>query len=112
MEERRREARTAIHQTITVEDEVYKEALGTLADISPRGLRVSGEPAEVGDEMRLSLVLPEPIFGKHSISVTALCVWCRQEEGTNQWLSGFEFSQVSREDTSLILGLILESQGV
>jgi hypothetical protein len=110
MEDRRREQRTTVNRTVTVEDAVYKEVLGVLTDISPQGLRISGEESlEVGDELRLRLLLPAPVFGKNAIIATAVCVWSKYDAASSQWLSGFQFSEVSRNDANLILGLILDS---
>jgi hypothetical protein len=111
MEERRREQRTTVTRTITVEDAVYKDILGVLTDLSPQGLRIFGaDPIEVGDELRLRLSLPEPVFGKNAIIVTAVCVWSKCDAASGQWLSGFQFSEVSRDAANLILGLLLDNK--
>ena len=109
-EERRKEKRTSIDGIFEIEDEYYKEMLGTLVDISPKGLRIKGkEPIEVNDEVRLRISLPEMILGQNSVSVTAVCVWSKPDSESSTWFSGFEFYRVSQKASSLILGLILET---
>ena len=111
MQERRKEKRTSITAVFEVEDAYHDDKIGTLVDISPKGLRIKGdEPIEVNDELRLRIHLPMRILGKNSIGVTAVCVWSKPDAATEKWLSGFEFYRVSQEASSLILGLILETQ--
>ena len=111
MEERRQEERTAIGGSIDVEDEYFNEKIGTLVDISPRGLRMKGvEPVEVNVDYRLRLRLTEQILGKKTIRVVAVCVWSQQDPGSEIWQSGFHFKRVSENDSSLILGLVLETK--
>ncbi len=112
MEERRTEERAAIGSTVEVEDEYFDEKLGTLVDISPRGLRLVGdEELELNVDYRLRLRLPEQILGKRTIRLVAMCVWSRLEPDTGKWQNGFRFTRVSDKDSSLIIGLILETKG-
>ena len=111
MEERRKEKRTSIAGRIDVVDVQYDENIGTLVDISPKGLRLKGaEPIEAYDQLKLQLGLPDRIFGKKTIDVVAICMWCEPDAEENRWLCGFEFSNVSQEDSSTIIGLILETE--
>jgi hypothetical protein len=86
----------------------YDEKLGKLIDISPTGLSIRGdEPVEVFDQINLELRLKERILGKKTITVTAVCMWCEQDADPRCWLSNFEFYEISQEDRSAIIGLIL-----
>ena len=111
MQDRRLEERTRLDGTIVVEDADSDDPLGVLVDLSPSGLRISGdEPIAVFDEAHLRLCLGEEIFGKKRISCGAICVWSGPDEETGKHLSGFKFTEVSRDAVSLILGLILQSK--
>jgi c-di-GMP-binding flagellar brake protein YcgR len=112
MPERRREERTLINSHIQVENDEFDEKMGVLVDISPRGLRIRGEePVEINEDIKLRLCLPEKILGKRTIRPTAVCVWSKPDSESGQWISGFEFYRVSQQDSSLIIGLILETKG-
>ena len=111
MQERRKEERTSVNSIFEVEDAYYKDKLGNLVDISPKGLRIRGsEQIDVNDELRLRILLPMRIFGKNKIDITAVCVWSKPDSDAQYWLSGFEFYRVSQEASNLILGLILETK--
>jgi len=112
MQERRKEKRISIiRKDVDILDRDYNEKIGTLVDISPKGLRMRGpESFEVDDQLNLQLRLPERILGRNSINLVAECVWCKPDENPNYWLSGFEFYSVSQDDSSVIIGLILETE--
>lgn len=110
MDERRREKRTPVELDIDVIDWKYNEIVGKLIDISPRGIRVRGEePIELYDEIHIQLNLPMRILGKKSVNAVAVCMWSKPDEDDSSLHdSGFEFHQVSQEDSSVIIGLIME----
>lgn len=111
MDERRTEKRTAVYSHIDVVNKDYDEKMGTLVDISPKGLRVKGEErVEVNEYYNLLLRLPDKIFGKRTISLVAQCVWSQLDADPNYWLTGFEFFEVSQDDRSAVIGLILEAE--
>ena len=111
MDERRKEKRTSIYGHVDVINRDYDEKVGTLIDISPKGLRIKGEEQiEVNEYFNLLLRLPDKIFGKRTITVIAQCVWSQRTADTYYWLSGFEFFEVSQDDRSAIIGLILEAE--
>jgi c-di-GMP-binding flagellar brake protein YcgR len=111
MNEKRKECRTIITDEVLVFDADYNEKLGKLVDISPKGLRIKGNnQIEINEELKLRLQLETHIFGKNVISLYARCLWFKQDEETDSFFSGFEFCQVSQEDSNIIMGFILNSQ--
>ena len=111
MPERREEKRISVAERIDVINENYNEKIGTLVDISPKGLRINGpEEMPLDEDMHLCLRLPTQILGKRTIRVVAVSVWSKREPEQENWQSGFEFYRVSEHDSSLIIGLILEIQ--
>jgi hypothetical protein len=113
MDDRREEKRTAVYSHIDVINKDYDEKIGTLVDISPKGLRIkSEEQIDVNEYLNLLLRLPDKIFGKRTISLIAQCVWSQRDTDPIYWSSGFEFFEVSQDDRSAILGLILEAEKI
>ena len=111
MHERRKEKRVSIYSHVDVIDREYDEKIGILIDISPKGLRVKGpEPIEVSDHVKIRLRLPERIFGKKAIDLVAECMWSNPDTDPQYWQSGFEFYDVSQEDSGAIIGLIIETE--
>ncbi len=109
MDERRKEKRGEIKSVINVIDSEDGENLGNLVDISPSGMRISGKSVvDIGKKMELILILPKNIFGKKSIDIEVQCIWSDLNSDTQYYQSGFEFIEVSQEDTNTIIGLIME----
>ncbi len=111
MDERRKEKRTLVYSHVDVINKDYDEKVGMLVDISPKGLCIKGEAQiDVDEYFNLLLRLPDKIFGKKTISAIARCVWSQRAADPYYWSSGFEFFEVSQDDRSAIIGLILESE--
>ena len=109
MNERRKERRGEIKSVVNVINSEDGENIGILVDISPSGMRISGKEAvDIGRKMELILVLPTKIFGKNRIDVEVRCIWSNHNPDTQCYQSGFEFVEVSQEDTNTIIGLIME----
>ena len=111
MDERRKEQRTEVDSGIEVSDGETGEKIGNLIDISPKGLRIKGEePIEIYDHIKLVARLNEKIFGRTTITAYGQCIWSQSDTESDQWISGFEFYEVSHEDSNTIIGFILESK--
>ena len=109
MNERRREKRGEVKSVINVIDSEDGENIGELVDISPSGMRMSGKlVVDIGKKMELILVLPKKIFGKKTIDIEVQCAWSNFNSDTQYYQSGFEFIEVSQEDSNTIIGLVME----
>ena len=109
MTDKRKETRTAVTHSVTVLNDENGEELGTLVNISPRGIGVRGEKEFYeGEDFEMMLVLERAIFGLKRILVDTECVWSSPEEGTPFFQSGFKFTHVSAGDANLILGFIMD----
>ena len=109
MDERRKDKRGEVKSEINVIETEHGEAIGRLVDISPSGMRIAGESGvDIGKKMDLIIVLPKKIFGKTTIDIEVQCVWSNFNSDAQRYQSGFEFSEVSHEDSNTIIGLIME----
>jgi hypothetical protein len=109
MEERRRSVRRRLKQDVVVINAVNGDTIGNMIDITPEGMAIKSVCSMVtGSICEMRLLLPVKIFGKGTIDVEVRCVRSIQAEGCIEFMYGFEFVEVSSQNTSLLVGLIME----
>lgn len=99
--ERRHEPRLAIIE------EVYEqnsgESLGHTADLNAHGMMLIGKNNfSVGEEIRISLEIPNGLHNKIRTSLTAQCRWCEPHPNTPFYNSGFRFIYTTQFDIEYI----------
>jgi len=77
--------------------------LGQVLDLSERGLKLMSElPVQVLRVYYCRMPLPEKILGKEEIFFDAECRWCRRNEETTWFDSGYNIRKASVEDAAVI----------
>ncbi|MFC1836975.1 PilZ domain-containing protein [Thermodesulfobacteriota bacterium] len=78
---------------IPVYDESRRE-IGTLGDISEKGLRVDGCEADINDKRTL-IVGAEEVPGAQSFQVETICRWVKWSEANREKTVGFEITGIT-----------------
>ncbi len=81
--------------------------IGHLADISLSGMKVTATmPLETDTTMNLVLILPEILLDRDYITMSANCVWCKQDGGAEEHVAGFHFVSMNSRDKEMVDHLI------
>lgn len=85
----------------------YRE-LGTLADLSVTGFRIISErPIDKGDILKCRIRLPKKVLEVELLTLTIQCMWSKRTESPNRFESGHKFVDISREETAVLLHLMI-----
>lgn len=107
MIERRELKRRRLYQSAVVFDRVRQHRLGTLADVTTRGMRLlTSVPFENGAKVELTIKVPSWSVGSDSIDVDAHVVWRRRDADPSVFDVGLEFDSPSDRARWLISSLI------
>lgn len=108
MRERRKETRKTLMAYTQVFDLYGGHLLGYLGDLTQLGVMVIGEkPMDENTELTLAIELPElPNVTAMRITLPARVAWCQQDLSPEYFNVGFEFKQVTDEQTILIQAII------
>ncbi len=101
----RKESRKKLMAFTPVYELRHKTLLGFVGDLTMKGAMVVGEKSvEVEKHFILGIEFPEapPTMSAARIVIPARVAWCRQEEGTQDFNLGFEFTEVSEENAAVI----------
>jgi hypothetical protein len=112
MHERRKEKRVLFYSHIEIIDQESGQVIGKLLDASAKGLRMQGsQQIDLFDHVSMQLRMPEKILGRNTISMIAECIWSRPAPDDSQYRqSGFEIYEISQQDSSMLIGLLLEAE--
>ena len=104
--ERRREPRLAINAEVFAQ--TSGDSLGHTADMNAQGMMLVGKHEfSIGEEIRISIDVPNGKSEQFRTSLTAQCRWCEQHPGTSFKNSGFKFIYPSPFDSEYIETLLL-----
>ena len=82
---------------------------GDLVDITIEGIKLIGEkPIKTKVIFQLKMDLPRKINGEREISFNAKSTWCRKDERTNYYNTGFQLTSITANDVARIENLIEE----
>lgn len=101
----RKESRKKLMAFTPVYDLRHKTLLGYIGDLTLKGAMVIGEKSvEFEKHFILGIEFPEapPTMEATRIVIPARVAWCRQEDGPQSFNIGFEFTEVSAENTAVI----------
>ena len=99
--ERRHEPRLSIVEEVF--DQKTGKTLGHTADLNAHGMMLVGKTEfTVGDEIRISIDIPNGKNGKIRTSLLAQCRWCGAHLDTPFHNSGFRFIYPSKFDVEYI----------
>jgi hypothetical protein len=103
MKERRQLKRQHIMFYSRVFDRQTGVFVGYLGNLTAKGAMViSEEPLDTNQNFLLRIDLPEDIYQKQLLNLTARSVWCQRDIDPNFYNVGFELSGVSQEDIRII----------
>jgi hypothetical protein len=98
MKEKRKQTRHRTRAYCFVYDIQNNESLGCLVDISTKGLQIFGsKPIMVGPTYCLKIEMHEEFKGSRILPINAKCVWFKESDDEGFFISGFEFTNISKE---------------
>jgi len=108
LENRRKSTRYDIDTFLPVYEQHSYRQIGRLADLSTRGVRlITQKPVEKNDLLHCRIVLPTKVFQQEYLIFNARCMWCRRSKDGASYESGYEIENVSEQDASIILHLLI-----
>lgn len=112
MEERRQLKRQHIMFYSRVFDRQTGVFLGYLGNLTPDGAMIISEEAlEIEKIYQLRIDLPEDMYAKSLLNLTARSVWCKEDIDPNFYNVGFSMEGVDDEDVAII-NQIIEDYGL
>ncbi len=106
--ESRKYARRRTSDYLVVTDRGSGTRLGRVTNLSPKGLMMlSGESLIAERTYEMSIALPDGIFERSSIELTAICRWSRYEKQSDFWGNGLEISAISDADRKLLQQVVV-----
>ena len=110
-EEKRRLARVRLYYYLNVYDRRSGENIGSLYDISTKGMKVVGRhPMLEKKRYKFRMELPEGCIFGHTLDIDVESVWTRKEEKTGVWNTGFSILHHSNHGILVIQNLIRDYQ--
>jgi hypothetical protein len=107
MDERRKLKRQHIMFYSRVFDRQNGAFLGYLGNLTPDGAMIISESEmEVQQEFQLRIDLPEDIYDKSILNLSALSAWCKRDIDPNFFNVGFSIQDVSTQDIAIIKQII------
>jgi uncharacterized protein (DUF433 family) len=90
--------------TVRIYESHRPEIVGTLSDITEKGIAIAGIEAKVGEIS--TLVIPADNFvGADPIEFEAKCRWAKETE-SGEWFAGFQIARISTKSLEDLKGLI------
>ena len=108
MKERRKEPRKNLMAYTQVFDLYGVYLIGYLGDLTLQGAMVIGDKQiQDGAEMTLAIELPElPDIKASRMTIPARAVWCQEDISPEYYNVGFEFKEVSLDQSTIIQAII------
>lgn len=107
MVEKRKFQRRHLIYYLRVFDRDTVNLIGHLVDLTSEGVMVISEnPIEIGKTFHLRMILPKEIIGKEQITFDAVSKWTAKDVNPSFYDTGFEFQDISKENTIIITQLI------
>jgi len=103
----RRIERHQLPYFLQVFNRLTDKPIGFLGDVSEDGLMlISQLPMMIGADFELCLKIPGPDGEFQAVSLTATCLWSREDVNPQHYDSGFRVRQACAEYTQLISALL------
>ena len=107
MEEKRSIERIRCYYYLKVYNKATKDDIGSVTDISTKGMRlVSENPFPLDSLYHFTVKLPEGYILGESFDIDAEARWCNKNEDEIFYESGFEFVNAERKGVIYIKSLI------
>ncbi len=106
--ESRKYARRRTSDYLVVTDRESGTRLGRVTNLSPKGLMMlSGDALTAERPYSLSIALPNGIFDRSSLELSAVCRWSRYEKQSDFWGNGLEIEAISDADRKLLQQVVV-----
>lgn len=109
MDDNRREGRKNLQAFTPVYSLRPKTLLGYIEDLTLRGAMIIGEKmVEEGKQMTLSIEIPGDVSEATipHIAIPARVAWCKKEERSTYFRTGFEFVDLSSENEKIVEAIL------
>jgi len=109
MNNHRKESRKKLMAFTPVYELLHKTLLGYVGDLTLQGVMVIGEkPVEINKHLILGIEFPEslPEMRATRVAISARVARCQQEDNGKYFDIGFEFIEVSPENTRVIEAIL------
>jgi hypothetical protein len=109
MNNNRKESRKKLIAFTPVYDLIHKTLLGYVGDLTPQGVMVIGEKQmEIDKHLTLGIEFPEglPEVPVRRVVIPARVAWCRNDDSPKYFNIGFEFTDVSPENTRIVEAIL------
>ena len=81
--------------------------MGYLGNLTENGaMIISEESLETGKNFNLRIDLPEDMYGRPLLNLTACSVWCQRDIDPNFYNIGFALQEVQEDDHEVIMQII------
>ncbi|MBD3218974.1 MAG: hypothetical protein GF310_11920 [candidate division Zixibacteria bacterium] len=108
MEEKRKNVRRIPNDYFLVYDRHHGNFIGRLLNMSLGGMMLVSEgPIETSKIFYCRMDLPEKVQGRNNITFDAVSKWCRMNDNTKMYETGYELKDVSKE-TREIIGILMK----
>ncbi|MEW5794798.1 MAG: PilZ domain-containing protein [Candidatus Zixiibacteriota bacterium] len=105
---RRKSDRYELDRPLPVFERNSYRQIGELADFSLSGIRIiTPKPVDKDTVLHCRVKLPEQVFQREYLVLDVRCMWCRQGESGLGYESGYSIVNISRQDASIILHLLV-----
>ena len=101
----RKEERHCIDFELPVWEPLYPDVKGRVLDITERGIGILGIPTAIHEEKEL-VIYSEEFLEIEPFTLHAKCRWVKRAEGSGEYVSGFQVSQIHEQDLEELRKLI------
>lgn len=103
MAKQKKPVRRQAVEELVVYDVRTNQPIGRVENMTAEGVKlVTDEPADVSRILYCRLDLPEKLLGADQVFFDAECRWCRKNEFTGLYESGFKLRNVRADDKEII----------
>jgi len=103
MNERRQDARRQAKEFLVVCDHQTGVFIGQLADMTVNGAMLLSEKPTLPDTtVHCKMTLPDRTHGQDHISFKAVCRWCRLDDESGMYQTGYEFHNMTPEILAIL----------
>jgi c-di-GMP-binding flagellar brake protein YcgR len=103
MGDQRKLSRRRTSDYFVVYERETERIVGRLVNLTIAGaMIISEDPVEVPTVIKCRIKMPQPVEGRHEIVFDAESRWCKKNNHTDWYETGYKFTNVSDADTKLI----------
>jgi hypothetical protein len=94
---------------LTLYDAETRDLVGYIVDINDQGLKFTGSNRyATGRHLDLAIELPEEIFSRKTIKLSATVKWCGPDSNPDLCATGLQITTLSPDDHEALIGLMTQ----